>query len=70
MSTVCLTLTVNKYPNDNRYYSVFYINKYTIYFRNKDEPSAYSVFNPNCESIDGTLTAEQFENEIRHKNMK
>ena len=28
--------------------------------------SAYSVFNPGCESIDGTLTAQQFENEIRH----
>ena len=28
--------------------------------------SAYSVFNPNCESIDGTLTAQQFEREIRH----
>ena len=28
--------------------------------------SAYSVFNENCESIDGTLTAEQFEREIRY----
>jgi len=28
--------------------------------------SAYSVFNPGCESIDGTLTAQQFEREIRH----
>ena len=30
------------------------------------ELSAYSVFNENCESIDGTLTAEQFEREIRY----
>ena len=30
------------------------------------EPSAYSVFNPGCEAIDGTLNAEQFEREIRH----
>jgi len=30
----------------------------------KGEPSAYSVFNPNCEAIDGTLTAEQFEREL------
>lgn len=29
------------------------------------EPSAYSVFNPNCERIDGSLTAEQFERELR-----
>lgn len=29
-----------------------------------NEPSAYSVFNPNVESIDGTLKAEQFEREI------
>ena len=28
--------------------------------------SAYSVFNPGCESIDGTLTAQQFEKEMRH----
>nr|CAH7718648.1 unnamed protein product [Callosobruchus chinensis] len=30
------------------------------------EVSAYSVFNENCESIDGTLKAEQFEREIRY----
>lgn len=30
------------------------------------EPSAYSVFNPDCHAIDGTLNAEQFEKEIRH----
>ena len=30
------------------------------------EVSAYSVFNKNCESIDGTLKAEQFEREIRY----
>jgi len=34
--------------------------------RRAGEPSAYSVFNPNCESIDGTLNAEQFEREIRY----
>ncbi|KAK4884371.1 hypothetical protein RN001_000642 [Aquatica leii] len=33
--------------------------------RKKNEISAYSVFNKNCESIDGTLKAEQFEREIR-----
>ncbi|KAF5294043.1 hypothetical protein FQR65_LT10946, partial [Abscondita terminalis] len=33
--------------------------------RKKNEISAYSVFNKNCKSIDGTLTAEQFEREIR-----
>ncbi|XP_019875024.2 uncharacterized protein LOC109603013 [Aethina tumida] len=30
------------------------------------EISAYSVFNEGCESIDGTLKAEQFEREIRY----
>lgn len=29
------------------------------------EPSAYSVFNENCEAIDGTLNAEQFERELK-----
>lgn len=32
----------------------------------KDEPSAYSVFNPNCERLQGSLTAEQFESELRY----
>lgn len=30
------------------------------------EPSAYSVFNPNCEAIDGTIKPEQFESELRY----
>lgn len=30
------------------------------------EPSAYSVFNENCEAIEGSLKAEQFEREIRY----
>ena len=30
------------------------------------ELSAYSVFNENCETIDGTLTADQFERELRY----
>lgn len=30
------------------------------------EPSAYSVFNKDCEAIEGTLTAEQFERELRY----
>ncbi|KAI4495563.1 hypothetical protein M0802_008575 [Mischocyttarus mexicanus] len=34
--------------------------------RKKGELSAYSVFNPNCEAIDGTLDANQFEREIRY----
>ena len=29
------------------------------------EPSPYSVFNENCEAIDGTLNAEQFERELK-----
>lgn len=32
----------------------------------KNEISAYSVFNKDQHSIDGTLTAEQFEREIRY----
>lgn len=34
--------------------------------RKRNEISAYSVFNDNCQSIDGTLKAEQFEREIRY----
>ncbi len=45
---------------------------FVIYFtmrsgsRKQGEPSAYSVFNPGCEQLDGTLTAEQFESELRY----
>lgn len=34
--------------------------------RKRNEISAYSVFNKDCKSIDGTLKAEQFEREIRY----
>ena len=44
------------------------LRKTLFFFRRKGEISAYSVFNPGCEAIDGTLTAQQFENELRHKN--
>lgn len=36
--------------------------------KRQGELSAYSVFNPNCEAIDGTLDASQFENEIRGRH--
>lgn len=32
--------------------------------RKDDEPSAYSVFNKNFEKLEGTFTAEQFENQM------
>jgi Uncharacterized conserved domain (SAYSvFN) len=32
--------------------------------RSREEPSAYSVFNANCESIDGTFKAEMFEKQL------
>lgn len=34
--------------------------------KKQGEPSAYSVFNPNCEAIDGTIKPEQFEAELRY----
>uniref|UniRef100_A0A915ISB1 SAYSvFN domain-containing protein n=1 Tax=Romanomermis culicivorax TaxID=13658 RepID=A0A915ISB1_ROMCU len=34
---------------------------------NASQLSAYSVFNQNCQRLPGTLTAEQFENELMHK---
>ena len=32
--------------------------------RRRDELSAYSVFNPNCESIEGTVTADQLQKQL------
>lgn len=34
--------------------------------RKSHEPSAYSVFNKDCKSIEGALTAAQFESELRY----
>ncbi|XP_023222511.1 SAYSvFN domain-containing protein 1-like isoform X2 [Centruroides sculpturatus] len=34
--------------------------------RKSDEVSAYSVFNPGCQRIEGTLSAEQFERELKY----
>jgi len=31
----------------------------------REGPSAYSVFNPGCERLEGTFTTEQFERELR-----
>lgn len=33
-------------------------------------PSAYSVFNPNCEAIDGTLKAEHLEKQLLYREVK
>ncbi|XP_060100958.1 SAYSvFN domain-containing protein 1 [Heteronotia binoei] len=33
------------------------------------ERSAYSVFNPGCEAIQGTLTAEQLERELHYRSL-
>uniref|UniRef100_A0A8D0GUJ8 SAYSVFN motif domain containing 1 n=1 Tax=Sphenodon punctatus TaxID=8508 RepID=A0A8D0GUJ8_SPHPU len=37
--------------------------------RREGEKSAYSVFNPGCEAIQGTLTAEQLERELQYRPM-
>lgn len=35
--------------------------------RRYGEMSAYSVFNPGCQAIQGTLTAEQLERELHYR---
>lgn len=49
--------------------SVFYFIYLSLRYsrRKPGEPSAYSVYNKNCEAIEGSLTAEQFERELRYK---
>ncbi|CAD5122953.1 DgyrCDS11346 [Dimorphilus gyrociliatus] len=46
--------------------SIFFIIFINLGSRKRGEKSAYSVFNENCERLDGTFTAEQFERELRH----
>ncbi|XP_048466217.1 SAYSvFN domain-containing protein 1 [Rhincodon typus] len=35
--------------------------------KKRGEVSAYSVFNPGCKAIEGSLTAEQFERELQYR---
>ena len=44
-----------------------YINTRTGRGSKKESLSAYSVFNQNCERLQGTITAEQFEAELLHR---
>lgn len=37
--------------------------------RKKGEKSAYSVFNPGCEALQGAITAEQFERELQYSTL-
>ena len=45
---------------------LFIMYKSTSTRTDRYAPSAYSVFNPNCERLDGTFTSEQFEKELRY----
>mmetsp|Transcript_6266 Transcript_6266/g.9462 ORF Transcript_6266/g.9462 Transcript_6266/m.9462 type:complete len:177 (+) Transcript_6266:24-554(+) len=47
--------------------SIFCIIYFNLGDRNPGEASAYSVFNAGCRRLLGTITAEQFEREIRHE---
>ncbi|XP_060530103.1 SAYSvFN domain-containing protein 1 [Cylas formicarius] len=38
--------------------------------KKKNEVSAYSVFNKNCERLDGTLTAEQLQREMLYGGLR
>ncbi|XP_004424240.2 PREDICTED: SAYSvFN domain-containing protein 1 [Ceratotherium simum simum] len=38
--------------------------------KKEGEKSAYSVFNPGCKAIQGTLTAEQFERELQFRPLE
>jgi len=46
--------------------SAFYVILSNLSNRRKKpwEPSAYSVFNPNCEAIDGSIDPKQLEKQI------
>ncbi|KAL0592449.1 hypothetical protein ABG067_000013 [Albugo candida] len=47
---------------------VYNCNSAIVETENGQKPlSAYSIFNPNVERVLGSLTADQFENEIRHR---
>lgn len=48
---------------------VFLVSSLRARRRKPNELSAYSVFNPNFEVLDGTFTAEQFDSQIRNGGM-
>ena len=51
--------------------TTFFLFLYIVGFseRKKSKKSAYSVFNDNCERLQGTFTAEQFDAQLRHGRM-
>jgi len=51
-------------------FSLFILIMLSLGTRNQGEPSAYSVFNPNCERLLGQLTAEQFESELLKRTVR
>lgn len=54
---------------------VFFVSSLFIFLftnlgrRKSGELSAYSVFNPHCERLPGTLTAEHFETDLLKRNV-
>lgn len=67
-----LTLAARLDPTAVQLYATLTI--FTLMLRNLGQrrtgPSAYSVFNANCEALPGQLDASQFENEIRHRPLE
>lgn len=51
-------------------FTLFVLILGTLGNRKINEISAYSVFNPHCERLLGTLTAEQFEGELMSRVQK
>jgi hypothetical protein len=70
---VLLWLCLGKFFIEIGFGAVYFVVScsYLMYTNTQTEPrrrgqlSAYSVFNPNQERLDGTFTAEQFEKELR-----
>lgn len=48
-------------------FAFMWLNLGTAKRKNNSAPSAYSVFNPNCEKIQGTFDADQIEDQLRHR---
>ena len=45
----------------------YFIKMLFLILRKAGEASAYSVFNENCEAIDGTMNAQHFERDLMGK---
>ena len=62
---VCINSLLQVYALTCLFLAIYYSMSTSHERRDGENMSAYSVFNPNCERLTGTFTAEDFDRNMR-----